>query len=918
MSEAISEARHHTASRNDRVKAQHGGITSAADIMKIFKKASKRAIKMGTAQLQYEDMVRRAERKMADLQRVAVEAAENHTSSERAEAIATELYHTPGSLLTSQELAHMWQESGCIEAQVSPNCQLPTLQQFRTADGTCNNAARPAQGAAQTSFRRLLPPDYEDDVSSLRGDRQSRRFAELRLNPFAPPNPSARFISSTVIQDVQNKEIPFTHILMQWGQFLDHDLDLSPEIEAECEGCEFTEICEPVFVPASDPAFGKGTLNNANCLPLRRSAPTCSDRSFSPREQINDVTSYIDGSMVYGSSEELARALREFRGGRLRVGPNFPAQNPSLPVIDRETREFVACPDRDDCFLCGDARCNEQISLTIMHTLWVREHNRCTRELATINPHFGDERLYQECRRIVGALIQKITYLDYLPKVMGIETFRHFIGAYRGYDPSVDASVPNSFATAAYRYGHSLVRPSFDRLGASYSRLRIGPLDLGQAFFNPPQFRASLGTDPIVRGLVSRNSLRMDEFVNSVLTTRLFQTASSPGLDLASLNIQRGRDHGLPPYLAWRNFCARRFGLRSNFENSVTLANFLRLYGSLETLDLWIGGLAEERLRDSLLGATFACIFGITFADVRNGDSFYFERPGQFTPAQLASLRRDTLSRVLCDNLDNSRGGIQPDAFLSNQSRVSCQQIPRPDLRAFREEPCYLRVVMAPRGFQGNIFTFALVDTVRFLFTSLVFRPNRRSSVAQCQEFQCPSRASPARIVVLSNSDRTDSTRFVSNPRLPANTDTTRTTYAATLQRATVDAGGAGVFTSREACLRSSVDGLRVSFRRGEEEEEEEEKEKEVVEMEWGDSVAVREAEEEEEEEEGMDEAGKKMHISEDVRRALDRMRDEALKDGSIKGVEEGGMEVGEGGAATTTPSDKTLMEELEEALKDL
>jgi len=132
----------------------------------------------------------------------------------------------------------------------------------------------------------------------------------------------------------------------------------------------------------------------------------------------------------------------------------------------------------------------------------------------SLNPHWDDERIFQEARRIVGALIQKITYVDYLPKVLRPEVFNLVIGPYPGYNPQVNAGTANAFATAAYRYGHSLIRLQFDWLDANYRPLAIG------------------------NGLVSVNSRRVDEFLNIVLTTQLFQTNISPGMDLASLNIQ--------------------------------------------------------------------------------------------------------------------------------------------------------------------------------------------------------------------------------------------------------------------------------------------------------------------------------------------------------------------------------------------
>ena len=787
--------------KKNRVLTQNekeGKYTSSQLLAKFFKKPSEKAVKIGHAQLRYENMVKLAEKKLYENRRKS--QAIEQTVAAKAEALAEELFHKPGALLESDELVHMWQEAGCLELREEPNCRFPTVNRFRTIDGTCNNLAKPLLGAAGTDFGRLIPAQYEDGIESLRGrlqqDELSREIFEP--GPFVPPNPSARLISSTVIFNVTQDELPFTHILMQWGQFLDHDLDLGPELEEECEGCLRTEICEPIPVPELDTAFGKGTPNNAECLPFRRSLPSCPTDpplSFSPREQINDLTSFIDGSMVYGSNDIIGDAVREFRRGRLRVGPSIPAGQPFPPV---DNQLLVACPDRMDCFLCGDVRCNEQFSLTVMHTVWLREHNRCARELGGINGHWDDERLFQECRRIVGALIQKITYLDYLPKVMGPENYDFFVGPYLGYNPDVDPSVPNAFATAAYRYGHSLVRPQFDRLDSNFRPLSIGPLNLVDAFFNPDQARISLGTDPIVRGLVNTNSRRMDEFMNSVLTTQLFQTDISVGMDLASLNIQRGRGHGLPPYPIWKNFCAKVFGVVSDFENTLTLVRFLQLYGSLDTLDLWIGGIAEERLPNSLLGATFNCLFGITFARVRDGDRFYYSRPGVFTPEQLREIQSHTLSSVLCDNTNINE--VQPDAFLSNQTRVPCSRIPRLDFQVFREDVCFYRVRMRPRNFDSLVQTFSRSIQSNFIFTSLLV-PRATTDQFVCAQIQCPTVTAPTDVVIYSS----DGFNLTPDPTLPPSVFAGRpSAYRADWPRSQFDQRLGGVFFTRQECEGSN------------------------------------------------------------------------------------------------------------------
>lgn len=692
---AISEAKYNArvreaASRAKMFSRADKGPTAADFLARGFKKPSRKAYINGKARLLIEETIKIAEKKLYELKK-----SQNPSISEstKAEVLAEEVLHTPGSILKQSELTRIFINAGCISETFAENCnRLLNVNRFRTINGVCNNLRTPTQGASATAFRRLLPAVYEDRNNALRGAAQGRQA--FGLNPFTAPHPSARVVSTTVVRDNNDKETPFTHILMQWGQFLDHDMDLGPEIEEECEGCTFTDICEPIRVPSTDNIFGANTPNNGDCLTFRRAAAVCQlnpNAPLTPREQVNDLTSYIDGSMIYGSNREQERAVRSFRNGQLRVGRVIGNTRQRLLPVIRPQDEFIACPGREDCFLCGDIRCNEQISLTVMHTIWLREHNRIARRLTSLNPHWSDERTFQEARKIVGALIQKITYEDYLPKVMGPDTFNSLIGRYRGYNPNVDASIPNSFATAAYRYGHSLIRPRFNRLGPGY-RLQT-PLNLRNMFFNPPLIESSGGTDPIVRGWVTQISRRMDEFLNIVLTTQLFDRTALGGMDLASLNIQRQRDHGMPGYGAFRDFCQRTFRSLPNavFNNAVTRARFMSLYGDDNNIDLWIGGISERRIPSSLLGPTFACIFGLTFRNVRDGDRFFYERRGVFTSNQLREIKKDSLSRVLCDTSDGI-ASIQSDAFLGNLTRVGCNRLPSLSLTAWRETVSFLRL----------------------------------------------------------------------------------------------------------------------------------------------------------------------------------------------------------------------------------
>lgn len=291
--------------------------------------------------------------------------------------------------------------------------------------------------------------------------------------------------------------------------------------------------------------------------------------------------------------------------------------------------------------------------------------------------------------------MQKITFYDFLPVLFGTH-IRTFIPMYRGYNPFVNPSIPNSFATSAYRFGHSLVRNQLLRLDENYTAMDIGHLDLSRAFFNPVTYFESMGTDGIARGLMVDIANPVDEFLNSVLTSRLFpKTPDSLGGDLASLNIQRGRDHGIPSYRTWQKYCEEKFpGYGANFRDNETITLLRWLYGAeegfREGIDLWVGGLAEERLEGAQLGPTFACILGISFSRVRDGDRFWFEADSEFSDMQRRAVKRASLGRVVCDNSDHIRR-VTRNVFLSGQVRVPCEDIPEIDLQLWKDYSCRRR-----------------------------------------------------------------------------------------------------------------------------------------------------------------------------------------------------------------------------------
>ena len=616
------------------------------------------------------------------------QAALHSAARTKVEAVLTEVLNLGGEIDTMEEedMETMFDFAECIDPTTLFNCSVPTINQFRTIDGTCNNLLRPLLGASNTEFRRIKPAQYEDGISVPVGHAQ-----QVRGDSFDAPWPSARTVSRAIIGDIPRSSRVLTHVFMLWGQFVDHDLDLFAEFETtECEeSCDFEETCPfcfPITVSRRDPTFGLLGSNRGQCLPLTRSVGVCmlpQNSSYEiARQQINQLTHYQDASNVYGSTQEEADSLRLFSGGLLRQGGRTDSLKGNLP-LGSELSDSGA-----PFFVAGDVRANEHVALTIMHTIWLREHNRIVRELAELNPCWDDERLYQEGRKIVGALMQVITYKEFLPLLLGDEGFKTFIGTYFGYNSKVEAPVPNSFATAAFRFGHTLIRPTFARLDNEHKALSIGPLGLRESFFNPLQYYISGGTDPILRGLLEEKSREVDEFVSRVLTTQLFAPSDkSLGQDLAARNIQRGREHAIPSYREFQQYCFDTFGVSSEFSNFFTERKLLNLYGKdgfRTGIDLWVGGLAEKRMKGSNLGPTFACIIGKTFADLRDGDRFYYENPGVFTEDQRNSINSIKFSKVICDNADDITK-IIPRAFEVGQLEEECDSLPSLNLKFWKD-----------------------------------------------------------------------------------------------------------------------------------------------------------------------------------------------------------------------------------------
>ncbi len=496
---------------------------------------------------------------------------------------------------------------------------LPGLPaEIRAIDGTGNNLLNTELGSTGEVLLRVASADYADGVSLPSGEDR----------------PSAREISNSLSaadsEDFGN-ERGLSAFVYVWGQFIDHDMDLTP---SQLDGEAFS-----IDVPSGDPQFDPAG-NGGVTIPLFRSQydSATGTSATNPRQQISDITAYIDGSMVYGSDQETADSLRSFVGGRLLI-----TDSGLLPT------------NLAGDIMAGDIRAGENISLTAMQILFVREHNRLADEISHTNPALSDEDIYQQARAIGIAQIQAITYNEFLPALLG----RNAISRYAGYDSSVDPTVANEFSTAAFRFGHSTLNAEVEFFGNDGLAIREG-ISLLEAF-NNAELLEETGIDALLKYDASTQAQEIDlEIVDSLRNT-LFGPPGAGGLDLAALNIQRGRDHGLADYNSTRiAYGLTAVGTFADITSDVELQLKLEsLYGNINNIDLWVGLLAEDHSKGSSVGELTHAIIADQFERLRDGDRLWYENV--FRGQELRQLQSTSLSDLIERN--TSVTGLQDNVF---------------------------------------------------------------------------------------------------------------------------------------------------------------------------------------------------------------------------------------------------------------
>lgn len=544
-----------------------------------------------------------------------------------------------------------------------------SAQDTRSYDGFNNNLSNPELGAAGSMLKNYVAPSFDDGMQAPNGtDRPNPRHIS-----------NALFAQSNRINDTRN----LSDMVWVFGQFMDHDITLV-----------HNSATEPamIAVPQGDPLFDPFNTG-AMVIPMMRSEHTSGTGTDvnNPRRYTNDITSFIDASAVYGSTETTANWLRTFEDGKMYVSednllPLNTLDKTFNSAIDPDAPHMENGGSAEKLYIAGDVRANENILLSAIHTIFHREHNRLCDALKIQNPSWSDEALFQHARRLVAGLIQSVTYNEWLP-AMGVH-----LPEYVGYDDAIDPSMSNLFSAAAFRLGHTLLNSNLMRLDREGVEIGQGNIDLKDAFFNPSELLIGGGVEPLFQGMAFQVQQNLDCKVVDDIRNFLFGAPGAGGLDLAAININRSRERGVPSYSVIRD--AFGIGAVNDFTDitsDVEMSDALQsVYSTVDQIDPWVGLLAEDHMDDAMIGPTLMAIMTRQFQDVRDGDRFYFMVDPGLSDEERTAIQQTRMSDIIMRNSDLQV--IQENVFIAEDPQV---------LVSIREE--HLEIIPYPNPFVDGV-----------------------------------------------------------------------------------------------------------------------------------------------------------------------------------------------------------------------
>ncbi|XP_044015108.1 dual oxidase isoform X1 [Aphidius gifuensis] len=558
-------------------------------------------------------------------------------------------------------------------------------------DGWYNNLAHPDWGSVDTTLIRKVPSQYADGVYMMSGqDRISaRKLSELFMQ------------GDDGTASVKNR----TALFAFFGQLVTSEIIMASE-----SGCpiEFHRI----EVDKCDKIFDKNCQGN-KYIPFRRADY---DRNTghspnSPREQINKVTSWIDGSFVYSSSEAWTNAMRSFENGSFLIDKinNLPVKNTMrAPLFNHAIPSAMRAKlDPERLYLLGDPRTNQHPALLAFGIIFYRWHNVIASRVQHEYPQMSDEDIFQRTRRIVVGTIQNIIMYEYLPFLLGDK-----LPAYNGYKSDLHPGISHVFQSAAFRFGHTLIPPGIYRRDekCNFRKTRTGKqaIRLCTTWWDSNQILRNSTIEELIMGMSSQIAEKEDTLLNNDIRNNLFGPMEFSRRDLGALNIMRGRDNGLADYntvrqhfklskkLTWNDINPNLFN-----KNPKLLQQLMEMYANnINNIDVYVGGMLESTDGP---GELFTAIIKEQFIRLRDSDRFWFENidSGIFTKFEIDDIRKVTFWDIIINTTT-----IEPDAIQRNVfAWINGDPCPQPEqLKGDKLDPC--DPLKRHDYFEGSEFVF--------------------------------------------------------------------------------------------------------------------------------------------------------------------------------------------------------------------
>ncbi|KAI3386409.1 hypothetical protein SNEBB_000917 [Seison nebaliae] len=565
------------------------------------------------------------------------------------------------------------------------------FRKFRTIDGSCNNKIHMWKGKSFTPMKRLQSP-----IDLTNRTLPTPREITLKVHGTSAL-PDSDFLN---------------HLHMSFGQFLSHDMTLADSafdgfssMPGRCPCNGNSTLCQNFPIEENDEFFENfetktcQTISHVNSISLTNDS--CADMKYPDRNAINDPTSFIDLSHIYGSVQNDADVLRLNFAGKLTGNRGNKNKTNNRKTFPRKGRDCIMNRDNEDCFLTGDKRTGENTGLAILHVIFFRFHNIISEKLRKYHDDWTDDELFEESRKIASGVFQHISYNEYVRTTVGdelSETF-HLL------------SLENEMNAAAFRFGHTQIRESMSILYNNGTKKQEA-VPMSQTLFTTKQLKnESYGLNGFLYGLLYDAAGKGNEIFPISMHSQLFADFDENSRikfahDLAGIDIQRGRAAGLDGYINYKHLCDQyidqiktgTYGKKEEVECPTktwedlkeldiiepdVIVKLQSVYENIEDIDLFVGAMSEKHSKGGTTGPTFGCLIAENFYRTKFGDRYYYENGGddqQFTKAQLRQIRKSSLAYVLCMTIDGIEK-IQPHALElptnDGNEMVSCDSIPK-------------------------------------------------------------------------------------------------------------------------------------------------------------------------------------------------------------------------------------------------